>query len=77
MDVALGSGADAIITNHTAFDGTLGKLDSLQKRKDGEPNPWILGKDAVRRYLTVTAECGWANLIDAGALEGSLEKPAK
>jgi metallo-beta-lactamase class B len=74
MDLALGSGADIIITNHTAFDGTLTKLDALQKRKPGDPNPWIVGKDAVRRYLTVAAECGKANLIEAKAMA---QQPAK
>jgi metallo-beta-lactamase class B len=69
MDLAIGSGADVIITNHTAFDGTLLKNEALEKRKPGDPNPWIVGKDAVRRYLTVAAECGKANLIEAKALQ--------
>ena len=66
-DVAEGAGADVIITNHTAFDGTLTKLDALQKRKPGDPNPYIVGKDAVRRYLIVAEECGKATLAAAQA----------
>lgn len=68
-DLAEGAGADVIITNHTAFDGTLTKLEGLQKRKPGDPNPYLVGKDAVRRYLTVAEECGKATLLAAQALQ--------
>jgi len=61
-DVASGAGADVIIANHTAFDLTLDKLAALAKRKPGDLNPWIIGKDAVNRYLTVAEECGKATL---------------
>ena len=68
-DLAGGAGADVIITNHTAFDGTLGKLEALQKRKPGDPNPYVVGKDAVRRYLSVAEQCGKATLLAAQALQ--------
>ena len=61
-DVALGAGADVVLTNHTDFDGTLLKLDALARRKAGDPNPWVVGKDTVNRYLTVAEECGKAEL---------------
>jgi metallo-beta-lactamase class B len=61
-DAALGAGADVIIANHTAFDLTLDKLAALGTRKPGDPNPWIVGKDGVNRYLTVAEECGKATL---------------
>lgn len=64
-DLALGGGADVLITNHTAFDSALAKLDALRQRKPGEPNPYIVGKDTVRRYLTVAEECGKATLLEA------------
>ena len=67
QDLALGSGADVIISNHTAFDGTLAKLDALKNRKSGDPNPWVVGKDAVKRYLTIAGECGKATLAVAEA----------
>jgi metallo-beta-lactamase class B len=66
-DIAGGSGADILIANHTAFDGTLAKLEAVQKRKPGEPNPYIVGKAAVARYLTVAEECGKATLLAAQA----------
>jgi metallo-beta-lactamase class B len=66
-DVAVGAGADVIITNHTVFDSTLAKLDALQKRKAGDPNPYVVGKETVNRYLTVAEECGKATLLAAQA----------
>jgi metallo-beta-lactamase class B len=67
QDLAVGAGADVIISNHTIFDGTLPKLEAVGKRKPGEPNAWVVGKDAVKRYLTVAEECGKATLITAQA----------
>jgi metallo-beta-lactamase class B len=61
-DIAGGAGADVILSNHTEFDGTLPKLAALAQRKPGDPNPWVVGKDTVNRYLTVAEECGKAAL---------------
>jgi metallo-beta-lactamase class B len=61
-DVASRAGADVIITNHTAFDGTLAKLDALKSRKPGAPHPYVLGTEGVKRYLTVAEECAKAAL---------------
>ena len=61
----LAAGGDVILTNHTAFDGTLLKNAALLSRKPGDPNPWVVGKATVERYLTVAEECGKANLITA------------
>jgi metallo-beta-lactamase class B len=69
-DTALGAGADVLIANHTDFDGTLSKLDALAKRKPGQENPWIVGRDTVRRYLTVAEECGRVVLLTAQAAKG-------
>jgi metallo-beta-lactamase class B len=71
QDLAVGAGADVIISNHTVFDGTLTKLEAEGKRKPGDPNPYVVGKDAVKRYLTVAEECGKATLITAQARAGS------
>jgi metallo-beta-lactamase class B len=58
----LASTADVIITNHTEFDGTLAKLAAEQKRGPGDPNPYIIGNDAVKRYITVAEECAKAEI---------------
>lgn len=64
-DIVSMTGADAIIANHTTFDGTKKKLPALARRKPGDPNPYVIGSDSVKRYLTVADECakaGWLGL---------------
>ena len=64
-DMAVRAGADAIIANHSNLDGSKMKLPLLAKRKTADPNPYVVGADAVRRYLTVADECARAGLIAA------------
>jgi metallo-beta-lactamase class B len=61
-DIASREGADVIISNHTNFDGSKQKLPALKTRKAGEPNPYVIGKEGVIRYLTVVDECAEAGL---------------
>jgi metallo-beta-lactamase class B len=61
-EIAAKAGADVLISNHTIFDGSKTKLPALARRKPGEPNPYVIGKDGVQRYLTVVEECAEAGL---------------
>ena len=61
-EVTAKAGADVLISNHTIFDGSKTKMPALEKRKPGDPNPYVIGKDAVQRYLTVVDECAQAGL---------------
>jgi metallo-beta-lactamase class B len=61
-DIASREGADVIISNHTNFDGSKQKLPAIKTRKAGEPNPYVIGKEGVIRYLTVVDECAEAGL---------------
>ena len=56
-DIADGSGADVIIGNHTEYNDALALLAKANARKPGEPNPWVVGKPEVGKYLTVVQEC--------------------
>jgi metallo-beta-lactamase class B len=62
-DLAAKAGADVLISNHTIYDGSEAKLAALAKRKPGDPNPYVVGSDSVRRYLTVADECAKAGLL--------------
>jgi metallo-beta-lactamase class B len=64
-DIAARAGADVLIANHTDFDGSKRKLPALAIRKPGDPNPYVIGKDSVQRYLTVAEECARAGLLRA------------
>jgi metallo-beta-lactamase class B len=57
LDIADGAGADVIIGNHTEYNDALGRFERTKSRKPGEPNPWVVGKPEVRKYLTVVQEC--------------------
>jgi metallo-beta-lactamase class B len=59
-DIADKAGADVIFSNHTEFDGSKQKLPAALARKAGQPNPYVIGKDAAKRYLTVANECAQA-----------------
>jgi metallo-beta-lactamase class B len=63
--IAAAAGADVLVSNHTIFDGSKTKLPALARRKPGEPNPYVIGKEGVQRYLTVVDECAQAGLAYA------------
>jgi metallo-beta-lactamase class B len=66
-DLARQAGADVVIANHTNFDGSKTKLPAMAKRRAGDPHPYVVGADAVGRYLTVAEECAQAGLRRLGA----------
>jgi len=61
--LAKAAGADAIVSNHSAFDGSKQKLPALAKRRPQDPHPYVVGADSVARYLTVAEECAKAGLL--------------
>jgi metallo-beta-lactamase class B len=66
-DAATKAGADVMLSNHPNRDGSKVKLPALKTRKAGEPNPYVVGPDAVKRYLTVVEECAKAGLARLGS----------
>jgi metallo-beta-lactamase class B len=63
QDIASKAGADVLISNHTIYDGSKTKLLALAKRTPGDANPYVIGTDSVKRYLTVANECAKAGLL--------------
>ena len=63
-DIAAEAGADVLIGNHTAYDGNIAKTAALATRRPGDPNPYVIGKEAVSRYLTVAEDCARMELAD-------------
>ena len=59
-DISDGLGADVIIVNHTEYNDALNRVELTKAVKAGEPNPLIVGKDEVQKYLTVVEECAKA-----------------
>ncbi len=58
--VAADAKADVLLSNHTAFDGSKTKLPAMATRRPGDPHPYVIGPEAVSRYLTVAEECALA-----------------
>jgi metallo-beta-lactamase class B len=66
--IAREAGADIILSNHTAYDGSTVKLAMLPVRRPGAPHPYVIGADAVSRFLTVAEQCSIATrLAEQGA----------
>jgi metallo-beta-lactamase class B len=59
-EIATRAGADALISNHSDFDGSKVKIPALRARKPGDPNPYVIGTDSVTRYMKVAEECARA-----------------
>jgi metallo-beta-lactamase class B len=69
-DVAREAGADILLSNHTAYDGTTVKLSQVAVRMTGEPNPYVIGVNSVSRFFTVAEECAIATrLVEQPAAE--------
>jgi len=57
---AVAANATILMSNHTEFDNAVPKIKMMASRRPGEPHPFEVGKEAVARYFTVTAECAQA-----------------
>jgi hypothetical protein len=52
-----------LISNHTIYDGSKTKLPALASRTPGDANPYVIGTDSVKRYLTVANERAKTGLL--------------
>lgn len=51
---------EVLLSNHISFDDADKKLAALQKGGPAAKNPFVIGQDAVQRFLTVADECALA-----------------
>ena len=58
----LGQSEYSVWAVHLIFDGSKTKLPALERRKPGDPHPYVIGTEGVQRYLTVVDECAQAGL---------------
>ena len=65
-DIVAKAGADVLIANHTHLDESKNKLPTMSRRRPTDPNPFVIGNDAVVRYVTVASECAQAGLARTG-----------
>lgn len=59
-DISAKAGADIVLSNHPQYDNSTTRLPMMAKRTAGQPNPYVIGKESVDRFLTVAEECAKA-----------------
>jgi metallo-beta-lactamase class B len=55
--VAEANHVDVALENHPFLSNSLLRMAQLRGRKEGAPNPLVIGEDGYRRYITVFKEC--------------------
>jgi len=61
MDIEEKAGGDVYLAIHPHYDRTIEKMRALKFRKPGAPHPFV-SASAVKRFLTIMAECTDAQL---------------
>jgi metallo-beta-lactamase class B len=56
-EVARTMNVDVELQNHPLYDGFETRLERLNRRAAGAPNPFVVGQQAYQRFLAVMAEC--------------------
>jgi metallo-beta-lactamase class B len=69
-DIVKKSGADIVLSNHTAYDNTPANVTKLAARKPADSNPYVVGNDAVLRYITTAEECAKAGYLAVTRVAG-------
>ena len=59
-DIVTRAGADVMLSTHPQLDKSDIKLPLVQKRRPGDPHPYVVGNDVVKNYMTVATECSAA-----------------
>lgn len=49
--------ADVVLSNHTVGDDGLTRIAQLARRKQGQPNPYVVGREGVVRYGVMWQAC--------------------
>jgi metallo-beta-lactamase class B len=62
-DIVRKSGADIVLSNHTAYDNTPANIKKLATRTTTDRNPYVVGNAAVLRYITSAEECAKAGYL--------------
>ncbi|MBI1354937.1 MAG: MBL fold metallo-hydrolase [Acidobacteria bacterium] len=62
------AGVDTLIANHQTRDLALQKLEILRLRRDGDPNPFVVGKQGYLRYMDIQTECVYYAIAREGQM---------
>ena len=62
-EISKKAGTLGILNTHVFADGSLTRIASVQTRKPGQPNPFLIGAEATARYYSILHECLQAALL--------------
>jgi metallo-beta-lactamase class B len=51
---------DVEVQNHPLYDGFESKLSRLKARRNGQPHPFVVGRQGYQHFMTVMSECSQA-----------------
>lgn len=53
---------EVVLQNHPLMDPVQPKLEKMQSRRSGDPNPWVVGESNYQTFLDVMYQCTEVNL---------------
>jgi metallo-beta-lactamase class B len=53
---------EIVMQNHPLMDPVQPKLEKMQARKSGDPNPWVVGESNYQKFLDVMYQCTEVNI---------------
>ena len=53
---------EIVLQNHPLMDPVQPRLDKMQSRRRGEPNPWVVGESNYQKFLDVMYQCSEVNI---------------
>jgi metallo-beta-lactamase class B len=53
---------EIVMQNHPLMDPVQPKLEKMQSRKSGDPNPWVVGEANYQKFLDVMYQCTEVNI---------------
>jgi metallo-beta-lactamase class B len=53
---------EIVMQNHPLMDPVQPKLEKMQSRKAGDPNPWVVGESNYQKFLDVMYQCTEVNI---------------
>ena len=53
---------EIVMQNHPLMDPVQPKLEKMQSRRPGDPNPWVVGESNYQTFLDVMSQCTEVNI---------------
>ncbi len=53
---------EIVMQNHPLMDPVQPKLEKMQSRQSGDPNPWVVGESTYQKFLDVMYQCTEVNI---------------